>query len=199
MSESEQAAKVHQALVRFFCAFSTVEWQLGLAVKVVFRIDDNTNGDVIVACLSDITRKLNAVWSGIERAKTPSGAAPDGSWKAHAIKTMKKIFAANTEQRVLLAHAFLEVVPSGRLRFVSMKSQGELKIRRGEFTVEQLDQWSDALELLSGAVADITATLSTFTYSTDVEGEPYFVEVDASRPQAGTAPLGLSGEWWKDA
>lgn len=181
---------VHRAVGRFFCTFSKVEDELGQALKVIFKIDHLANADVLVACLGDLTKKLNAVWSGIEQSLTADGSPPQEAWKMSAEGTMKRILTINTEWRVPLAHSYLEPLQAGALKLTRMTSQGVLKVVEREWTVGQLDGKSNELDALAGEVRAIADKLKEFTitYATDIGTGPVLLDVGTGSPSAGTAP-----------
>jgi hypothetical protein len=102
MSGSDPTMQAHEAIGRFSCIFSELDYELGETAKVIFRVTDHEAADAIVA-LADLTKKVNLIKSALEFARRPDGAALSEQWKQTAQKTLNKILMVNTEDRVLLA------------------------------------------------------------------------------------------------
>src|SRR5438874_3339282 len=49
--------KAHKGIGEFFCAFSSLERELGQAIKVVLRLEGNAAADTIVGLVEDFGRK----------------------------------------------------------------------------------------------------------------------------------------------
>jgi hypothetical protein len=121
-------AIAHQAIGRYFCAFSALEQALGEVIKVIFRLEQHETGDAIIAALGDVARKINLVWTGALRAKNQDGSEPSDHWKENVNETMKEIHECNSQGRVPLAHSFLEPRVDGSLALARLKADGgELK------------------------------------------------------------------------
>jgi hypothetical protein len=118
----EPLAKAHQAIGAYFCAFSELERELGEALKVVLRLQNNPAADVIVALVGDFARKANIVREAIKGAKNADGTEPLSGWKDTADTTMGEILGCNRPDRVDLAHDYLEPHPDGS---VSLQKPGQ--------------------------------------------------------------------------
>jgi hypothetical protein len=80
MSAEQQA---HEAIGRFSCVFSELDYELGQTVKVIFRITDHEAANAIVA-LADFAKKVNLIKSAVHFARRPDGAELPGQWKEDA-------------------------------------------------------------------------------------------------------------------
>jgi hypothetical protein len=189
MSEPDKTGDVYRALGRYFCVFSKVEHELGEAVKVIFRLQNHEGADAIVACLGDISRKLNLVRSGIIFARKPDGSETEPAWRSASEKMLTRIHTINTQERVLLAHSYLEPQATGTLKMTRLTSQGELKITPHEWTDIQIDQKSNELEKLATEVRRITEVLDTLTITVDITLANLTLDASGTViPIAGTHP-----------
>src|SRR6266487_1148582 len=113
MSDEDAFARAYQAVGEYFCAFSALDRQLGLAVKVVLDLDRHPAGDFVVAALEDPARKANLVLAAVAVAKNADGSETSAKWKKSAEKTVKKALGHNKDTRVAMAHSYLEPQADG--------------------------------------------------------------------------------------
>jgi hypothetical protein len=64
----DSMVKAHQAIGEYFCAFSSLERELGQAIKVVLRLQDNAAADAIVSLIGDFARKAGVVREAVQTA-----------------------------------------------------------------------------------------------------------------------------------
>jgi hypothetical protein len=119
----EESADAYQAIGEYFCAFSTLERELGETIKVIFRLEAHEAKDTIVAALGDVSKKINVVWTASQFAKRADGSDTGKDWKENADKTMAAIWKCNGD-RNQLAHSFLEPKADGSVELTRLRLEG---------------------------------------------------------------------------
>jgi hypothetical protein len=160
MTDLNGERKVHEAVGRFLCIFSELEHELGEAVKVIFKVQDQEAADAIGA-LADFTKKVNLVKSAVDFARRSSGEELSGEWKKSAQATLNAILAVNTKERVLLVHSRLQPQTDGSVVITRLTAQGTLKIDKKTWTQEDFRKKYTQIEDLINEVRAITKELLT--------------------------------------
>jgi hypothetical protein len=162
MSDKNSSSEAFQAIGEYFCAFSKLESELGETIKVALRIETHEAGNTIVAALGDVSRKISLVRAAVQIAKKADGSETTEQWKKNADETMKKIYACNTEDRVLLAHSFLEPKSGGAVQFTRLHlPNGVFKSRQETWTQQDFTSKIQELADLTSRLASIKNELNT--------------------------------------
>jgi hypothetical protein len=170
----DSMVKAHQAIGEHFCAFSSLERELGEAIKVVLRLQENAAADAIVALIGDFARKTRVVGAAVQTAKNADGTDPDANWKANAKRIMEQIFGCNNPDRIDLAHAYLEPHPDGS---VSLQRPGE---NPRVWTTKDFDRKIAKLKELTIKLQNVTSDLTTLR----IPVPSGWISMDAFQPRA---------------
>jgi hypothetical protein len=154
MSTENSLTKAHQAIGEFFCAFSRLERELGEALKVVLRLQENEAADTIVAIVQDFLRKVRVVRRAVQTAKKADATDPNEQWKSKADKLMGEIMKCNNPDRVDLAHDYLEPHGDGS---VSLEKPGEEpKLWTSQDFARKIAKLNDLTAQLKTVTTDLT-------------------------------------------
>jgi|HubBroStandDraft_6_1064221.scaffolds.fasta_scaffold207677_4 hypothetical protein len=170
MTDLNGESGAHQAIGRFWCIFSQLEYELGETVKVIFKVQNHEAADAIVA-LADFTKKVNLVRSAVQFARRPTGEELPNELKEFAQNTLKAILSVNDE-RVLLAHSRLQPQTDGSIAITRLTAGGTLKINAHHWTQHDFTQKCAKLESLIDEVHNIRNELMTIKL--DVDGGRVF-------------------------
>jgi hypothetical protein len=148
-------AKAHEAIGEYFCAFSRLERELGEALKVVLRLQNNPAADAIVGIVGDFARKTRVVRRAVQTAKNVDGSDPQENWKANAVELLEEILGCNNPDRTDLAHDFLEPQQDGS---VSLQKPGQEPRR---WTAQSFTDKIAKLDDLAAKLKKVTSDLTT--------------------------------------
>jgi hypothetical protein len=163
-------AKAHEAIGKYFCAFSRLERELGEALKVVLRLQDNPAADAIVGIVGDFGRKARVVQQAVRTSKKADGTDPDNQWKSNADDLMGEILGCNNPDRTDLAHDYLEPHQDGS---VSLQKPGQgARTWSDQVFVRKITKLDDLAAKLKEVTADLT-TLKIPVPSGWISMDPY--------------------------
>jgi hypothetical protein len=163
MTGRDPTMQAHEAIGRFSCIFSELDYELGETAKVIFRLTDHEAADAIVA-LADFTKKVNLIKSALEFARRPDRTELPKQWKQAAQKTLSKILTVNTNDRVQLAHSRLQPQSNGSVLVTRLTAQGQLKIEQIIWTQDDFRNKCSGIEKLINDLKDIRNQLSTLVF-----------------------------------
>jgi hypothetical protein len=146
---------IHQCLGRFFVAFSEVERELGAALVSVFKLNGHPSRDVIVGEI-DFARKLTILDAAAETATTLDDKPADTEWKEEVKSTIKKLHAMNGQDRVLLAHAYLQPREVNNRPVLCIERR-----RPATWTTEDFEQKIAGLNKLANRLHELAEELTT--------------------------------------
>jgi hypothetical protein len=182
MPAEDPQAKAHQAIGAYFCAFSVLELELGETIKVVFQLQDHPAADAIVAALSDVSRKINLVWSSTQLAKNANGSDASADWKKSADTTMDNVWKCNDE-RNLVAHSFLQAEADASVKLVRLKLAGGKIKGQGEpvtWTQEifgkkiaRLNELAEKIRTMKSELQRLTIPLPDLSWLAGDSYQPY--------------------------
>jgi hypothetical protein len=188
MSGENPAAKAHEAIGAYFCAFSALEQELGETIKVLFQLQEHPAADAILAALGEVSKKIGLVRSSVHFAKNADGTDVAECWKEGADATMGGIWKCNDE-RNQLAHSLLQPEKDGsvkltRLRLVGGKLKGKDALVTwtvGDFLLkfERLTELTGKLQAIRGELQKFKIPLPDLSW---LAGDPY-------QPRRMTAPF----------
>jgi hypothetical protein len=154
--------KAFQNIGQYFCAFSELDRELGETIKVALRVQGQEAGDMIVAALGDVARKASLVRAAIQVAKNVDGSDTAEAWKETADKTMRKIHACNSHDRVLLAHSLLEPKGEGAVQITRLYiPDGVFKSSQVTWTQKDFTNKFNELTDLTSQLGSIKTELNT--------------------------------------
>jgi hypothetical protein len=170
----DSIVKAHQAIGEYFCVFSSLERELGEAIKVVLRLQENAAAEAIVSLIGDFARKARVVGEAVQTAKHVDGTDPDENWKANADQIMGEILGCNNPDRRDLAHDYLEPHPDGS---VSLQKSGE---NPRVWTTKDFDRKIAKLKELTIKLKSVTTHLTTLR----IPVPSGWISMDAYQPRA---------------
>jgi hypothetical protein len=164
MSDEMKSAEAYQAIGKYFCEFSVLERELGEAVKVVLGLQSHQAADFVVAALHDVARKANLVRAAAAVAKNKDGSETSPAWKKNADKVIADILGCNSDDRVPLAHSYLEPQADGSLTLTKQNlSSGRIagspktwKLGELESKIQQIRDLTERLQRISGQLSALT-------------------------------------------
>jgi hypothetical protein len=174
----DSMVKAHQAIGEYFCAFSSLERELGQAIKVVLRLQGNAAADAIVSLIGDFARKAGVVREAVQTAKRADGTDPDENWKSNADQIMGEIYGCNSPDRIDLAHSYLEPHPDGSLSLQRPGKSPKL------WTSTDLGDKIAKLNELTIKLNAVTTDLTTLT----IPVPSGWISMDAYQPRARQFP-----------
>jgi hypothetical protein len=163
MSDEMQFAKAYQAIGKYFCAFSALDRELGEVVKVVLGLESHPAANFVVAALRYPTTKADLARAAVAVA-TVDGSETSSAWKENANKVIADIYRCNTDDRVWLAHSYLEPQADGS---ITLTKHGRLepktwnvpdienKIRQVRDLTEKLQKIGEDLSTLTIRIPDL--------------------------------------------
>jgi hypothetical protein len=164
MADEDQTNAAYEAIGHFYCAFSELDYELGEALKVIFRMQNHEAADAIVA-LADFVKKIHLIMSAAEFAQRPTGKDLPVAWKQAAEKTLKNVLKVNDEDRVPLAHSRLQPQADGSVLVTRLTARGSLKIQNDRWTQEHFRRKCEQLDRLTADMREIRKELSTIYLS----------------------------------
>ena len=168
--------KAHKGIGEFFCAFSSLERELGQAIKVVLRLGGNAAAETIVGLVGDFGRKARIVRAAIQTAKNVDNSDPDENWKTNADKIMGEILGCNNPDRIDLAHDYLEPHADGSVSLQKLGSDPRT------WTAQDFDRKIAKLKELTIKLNGLTTDLTTLVIKIDVPSLVRIQQLDGEPP-----------------
>ena len=152
-------AKAHQFIGEYFSAFSSLERELGEAVKAVLDLDGHDAADIVVAALRYPSTKARLVKDAVAVAKNADGTETSKEWKEKAKETLGEILTHNDETRVPLAHSHLEPREDGSIKLTSPKRPTDQKTWYLQGKIEDVRRLTKELRAITDNLTTLTISI----------------------------------------